>query len=143
MAATLGKDRVEVTPSEHFLCSSRPRLCACSFSCLTSHSHLEWKLQEGETRTFSLPRNPQPWEQSLVPGGPSTTTCQMHVIFTEALQGLCYHSHLQEADASRSGITLSGLTVNENQDLSRDLCSSEGHAHCVMQPVPPLRNTVL
>ena len=45
----------------------------------------------------------------------------------------------EEADALRSGIIFSGLTVNESQDL----CSSEGHAQCEVQPVPPLCNIVL
>lgn len=90
--ATWGRDRVEVTSTEHLLCFPCPRLCAYN---ILAHDHLEGKFQKGKTRMFSLPRNPHPWEQSQVPSGPSATTCWMHVKFTEALQGLCYHYHLQ------------------------------------------------
>lgn len=89
--ATWGRDRLEVTSTEHF-CFLCPRLCAYN---ILAHDQLEGKLQEGETWMLSLPRNPHHWEQSGVPSGPSATTCRMHVIFTEALQGMCYHSHLQ------------------------------------------------
>ena len=89
--ATWGRDRVEGTSTEH-LCFSCPKLCAYN---IRGRDHLEGKLQKGKTQMFSLPRNPHPWEQSQVSSGPSATTCWMHMIFTEALQGLCYDSHLQ------------------------------------------------
>lgn len=55
--APLGRDRMEVISIEHLLLFSCQRLYDCS----PSHSHLEWKLQEGEIWIFFfsfLPRNP-------------------------------------------------------------------------------------
>lgn len=54
--ATLGRDRMEVVSIEHLLLFS----CQRVYDCSPSHSHLEWKLQEGEIWIFFffLPRNP-------------------------------------------------------------------------------------
>lgn len=70
--ATLGRDRMEVISIEHLLLFSCQRLYDCS-----SHSHLEWKLQEGEIWIFFplFTKESQPWEQCRAHSGPSATTC--------------------------------------------------------------------